>query len=384
MNPVLYNDLIKLRHELHKHPELSGNEYETQKRLKEYLRSCYPDNLWEVGGTGLLACFDSGQEGPHIMLRADIDALPIEEQNDDLNHRSAFSGISHKCGHDGHSAILCGVAKQLHKKPIQKGKAFLLFQPAEETGQGAKAVLSDPIFQDHHNHIDYAFALHNLPSYPVHSIVMRHQNFTASVKSLSAKLEGVTAHAAEPESGVSPALAVAQIIQQFKHWEISDFTREDFQLLTPIQVMMGEEAYGTAAGAAVLRYTLRAWNNPRLQALQEQIESLLAETAKETGLTISWEWIEEFHSNRNNKAAVEAIEEVTSQLGLQQVWRDYPFKWGEDFGLFTQHIPGAMFGLGIGEGVPALHRPDYDFLDEVIPTGMAVFEQLLRKWCGTK
>ena len=380
MNPILHKDLTHLRHELHKHPELSGEEYETQKRLKEFLRTCKPDHLWEVGGTGLLACFDSKQEGPHILLRADMDALPIEEENDDLPHRSTSPGVSHKCGHDGHSTMLCGVARRLVENPIAKGRVYLLFQPAEETGQGAKAVLSDPIFQD--QHFDYAFALHNLPGYPAHSIVLRKGSFTASVKSLSARLDGATAHAAEPESGASPALAISRIIRQFEEWQQPDYERKDFQLITPIQVLMGEEAYGTAAGHGIVRYTLRTWNSERLEKTQKKIEGLLPKLAKEYGLEVGWDWLEEFYSNHNEEAAATAIGDTAQALGLQAVWRDYPFKWGEDFGLFTQHFPGAMFGLGIGQEAPALHRPDYDFLDDVIPTGVGMFEGLARKWCG--
>jgi amidohydrolase len=134
--------LIKFRHELHRHPEVSGQEQQTAERIKNYLLPLQPDELLtDVGGHGIVATFDSGKSGPTLLFRAELDALPIQEINT-FEYGSSVAGVSHKCGHDGHTTTLCGLAESLAKNRPQRGKVHLLFQPAEETSIGAAAVLS--------------------------------------------------------------------------------------------------------------------------------------------------------------------------------------------------------------------------------------------------
>jgi len=193
-------DLKAFRRDLHAHPEISGEEKKTGKRVLTVLNELKPDELLtEVGGTGILATFGTDEKGPQVMVRCELDALPIQEINT-FDHKSTSKGVSHKCGHDGHMAILTGLAEKLAKDRPLTGRVHLLYQPAEENGAGAAAVLKDPRMKD--RHFDLVLALHNLPGYPLGHAVVRKGAFTASVNSMVIALKGRTSHAAEP--GRSP------------------------------------------------------------------------------------------------------------------------------------------------------------------------------------
>ena len=170
LNDNIIKQLTTLRKLLHANPEISGEEFKTQKEIIRFLTQETDAKIQKVANTGVLVTFNGKVSGSTIMIRGDIDALPITEIND-FEHRSTIKGVSHKCGHDGHTCILFGLAVLLSKQPITKGKVILLFQPAEENGMGAKAVLNDVVFKN--ITIDYTFALHNLPGYPLNEIVVK-------------------------------------------------------------------------------------------------------------------------------------------------------------------------------------------------------------------
>jgi amidohydrolase len=368
-------ELIRFRKKLHKHPELSQHERNTKKRILRQLRSFGFEHPREIGHTGVLVDFDSRKPGKTIMLRADTDALPIREVND-FEHRSVHDGVSHKCGHDGHTTILLGVAAELIRNPLQNGRVLLVFQPAEENGEGAKAILADEQFD---MRPDMVFALHNLPGYPLHQVVIKEGPFTAAAKSIIIKLEGKTSHAAEPEAGISPASAIADLITLMKNESQPDINRDDFALATPVFIHMGEKSYGVSAGHGEVHYTLRTWTNQVMQGFSERLENRVASIAKMHRLNCFVDWTEEFFSNQNDGKAVALIEKAANVNELNVVSKDRPFKWGEDFGLFTERFSGAMFGLGAGEDSPALHNPDYDFPDELIPTGINMFVSIINE-----
>ena len=240
-----YQQLIHLRRHLHTYPEVSGQEYKTAQFVAARLRKYQPTILLEqVGGTGIIAIFDSGKEGKTLLFRAELDALPIQEVND-FAHRSVYPTISHKCGHDGHTTILLGLAQYIAKQPIQNGQVILLFQPAEEDGTGAEKMLADPKFKGIQP--DYVFAFHNLPGYPLHQIVWKKGSFTAAVKSIIIELIGKTAHAAEPEKGINPTLAITEILAKTNALSNNQPDRQDFALITPVHIEMGSIAYGVSA-----------------------------------------------------------------------------------------------------------------------------------------
>ncbi len=372
----LLEKLSRFRRQIHQNPEVSGKEYETAKAVAEFLRSCKPDQLLEeVGGTGVVAVFDSGRKGPSVMFRAELDALPIREIND-FEYRSRKDGVSHKCGHDGHATILLGFAGILENQRPESGKVILLFQPAEENGEGAKAVLEDERFTALAP--DRIFAFHNLPGYPLHEIVYRKGSFTAAVKSLVIQLNGKTAHAAEPEHGINPALPIADLLHETDKISNNDPERDDFMLITPVHIEMGEIAYGISAGQGELHLTIRTWTEDQMEYLAKSILEIIDRVKQKYEIEIAHYWTHEFSANKNDDDSVDLIVKSAKQNDLHLTERNFPFKWGEDFGLFTQHYSGAMFGIGSGEDCPALHNPDYDFPEELFTSGINMFHQISR------
>ncbi|WP_370087118.1 amidohydrolase [Ekhidna sp.] len=365
-------ELIEFRKDLHRHPEVSQNEKQTQNRIIQFLKTL--DISGEpIGGTGVMVKFDSGKNGKTVMLRSDHDALPIQEIND-FEHKSIYEGVSHKCGHDGHTAIMCGVAHYFKHNPLKQGRLILIFQPAEENGEGAKAVLADGRFDFEP---DYVFALHNLPGYPLHQAVIKEGSFTAAAKSIIVKLDGKTSHAAEPELGINPALAIAEIINMFEQESKPELNDDGFALATPVFLHMGEKSYGVSAGHGEVHYTLRTWSSEVMDAFSKRITDQVERISQKHGLRSTINWTEAFEANKNSPEAVRFIKEAISQSRFDFTVRERPFKWGEDFGLFTQRYPGAMFGIGSGVDCPALHNPDYDFPDEIIPTAVKMFTTIV-------
>lgn len=372
----LKDTLEKIRKELHTFPELSEEEFETKKRIQTFLEAHASCEIQPVAKTGLLAIFNGKKEGKTVLLRADIDALPIEEANT-FEHKSVHEGVSHKCGHDGHTAILLGVAKLLTENSLPKGKVLLLFQPSEENGRGAQLVLEDTYFKQ--LNIDYAFALHNLPGFTKREVVVKENEFTSNVKSVVISLQGKTAHAAEPEKGLNPANAIAEILHFVKQ-ETKNIPKDpNFFLATPVHITMGEKAYGVSAGYGEVHLTLRSWSTSLMEEKQKKLEELLQKLEDEETLGINTSWFEEFYANKNDKEAVEYIKSTAIQLNLSINEVNTPFKWGEDFGLFTRQYKGAMFGLGAGKNTSALHNPDYDFPDEITVTGAQLFYNILKE-----
>ena len=370
-------ELTQLRQALHKHPEVSGNETKTAQRILDFLSNYAPDELiTNLGGEGILAIYKGKEKGKSILFRCELDALPIQEINS-FDYKSVYEGVSHKCGHDGHMAILCGLAKKLHENPLEKGTVMLLFQPSEEDGNGAKRVITDSKFETIKP--DFAFALHNLPGYKKHQIVIKNDTFTCAVNSMIIKLHGKTSHAGEPENGINPALAIAEIIQTFNSKINTDLTSKKYCLITPIHIEMGEKAYGVSAGYGEVHFTVRSNSNEQMRNIELELEKNAKEIASKFNLKTNLDWTQSFQANENNIEAANFIRKATSNLDLTIYEKELPFTFGEDFGLFTQKFKGAMFGLGSGENTPALHNPDYDFPDEIIETGINVFHQITKE-----
>ncbi len=376
LNTHLLNKLKEIRKTLHANPEVGMSEFETQQLILSFLNSNCKASIQKMGETGVLATFSSPVSGPTIMIRGDIDALPILETNT-FEHASIVNGVSHKCGHDGHTTILLGLAKILSDQPIAKGKVLLLFQPSEEDGRGAEAVLNDPNFPT--DPIDYVFALHNLPSYKLHEIVVKDNEFTANVKSVILKMTGKTAHAAEPEQGDNPSLAMAEILAFADKMTHNKPEKADFFLMTPIFATLGDLAYGISAGYGETHFTIRSWNTDLMASQAKIIVEFMEQTCIKYNLVPDISWSQVFYANLNDSSAVDYIRKAAIHNNYNLTERPYPFRWGEDFGLFTQRYKGAMFGIGAGENSPALHNPDYDFPDEITETGIRMFYQIIHE-----
>jgi amidohydrolase len=376
-------ELWALRHELHRRPELSGSERGTARRVVEALSAAAsPDEIIEgLGGHGVAALFQSSLPGPTVLLRAELDALPMMEPAH-LPYRSGREGVAHKCGHDGHMATLVGVATVLAEVPLPRGRVVLLFQPAEETGAGAAKVLADPAFE--RIRPDAVLAYHNLPGLALGEIHVRPEVMTLASVGLCLRLRGIESHASTPQLGRSPARASARFVDELLSMAEDPTSLPDGALMTVTAIHMGERSFGISPGEAEILLTLRCDDAEELTELVSKVEALAGTLAAADGLELARSRHDEFPSSRNDAACASLVARVADELGLATHVPTQPFPWSEDFGHFLQHAPGALFVVGAGEEAPALHTPDYDFPDALIePTALlmlcSAFELLEEK-----
>jgi len=371
--------IVALRHELHKHPEVSNNEYNTSGRIINYITKYKPDEIIKLGETGVAFAFYGKDKGKTIVFRSELDALPIQEKSG-LEYASVNDHIAHSCGHDGHMAILTALAQKISENRPAKGRAIMLFQAAEKVEQGARDVVENPNFINMKP--DYMFALHNVPGYKKHRILLKQGSFASASKGMTVKLTGKTTHAAEPQNGISPADALSQIIKKLHELRENKTIFKEFVLLTIIHIQMGEISFGTSPGYAELRITLRAFENEDMAVLTEHCEKLIREISKVEKLNCEISYCEEFPATVNNEDCVRIVDHSAKQIGLDIEYIEKPFKWSEDFGYFTEKYAACYFGLGSGTDQPQLHNPDFDFPDDIIETGVnliyTVYEKILR------
>lgn len=369
-------EVAKIRQHLHRFPELSGYETATTAYLYALLQSSSPDQLVKgFGDKGLWAVYESGNPGPCLLFRADIDALPIDETTD-LLWKSQYSGVSHKCGHDGHAAILAGFAGRAGAHRPARGKLVLLFQPAEETGEGAPAMLEQ--LQQYGIIPDFAFAMHNLPGFPHGSVVVREGTFAAASRGMIFKLKGRVSHASEPEKGQSPAAVMAHLMSHLPRLTTGNAREkfEDFVLLTIIHANLGMPSFGTSPGDALLMATLRSYKNEDMELMCHLAERLAQKAVAAAGLTLEISYTEEFPAMINHHEPVAMVRNAAVSCGLEPINAILPFRWSEDFAHFGLAGKAVLFGIGAGEKQLPLHHPDYDFPDSISETALKVWEKL--------
>jgi amidohydrolase len=366
--------LVALRQHLHQHPEISGEEANTANRIEKFLKAYAPDRMVrEVGGHGLIAEFKGMEAGPTVMFRCELDALPIKEMNT-MDYRSENAGKGHLCGHDGHMAMVAGLASHLKAKRPKKGRVILLFQPSEEDGQGADRIIRDKKFKEFAP--DFIFAIHNLPGYPMHKVILSDQNFASASRGMAIKLSGKSSHAAEPEMGINPGMGLSKILIQIDALSKNKTLFKDFVLITPIHAKLGNLAYGTSPGEAEVHFTLRSYRNSDMKVLIQKAEAIINEITAQENLNTEISYEEIFQATKNDPGCTQIVESASKKAGLKFVFLNQPFRWSEDFGHFTSKFNGALFGLGSGTDQPALHNPDFDFPDELIPSGMALYKSI--------
>ncbi len=374
---VPIKELTKLRKEIHKNPELSGKENNTAKRIISFAKSFHPNRIIQnIGGKGIAVIFYGKEKGPTVLIRCELDALPISETNK-FKHRSTKTNVSHKCGHDGHMAIVSGLIPLLSKRKIKKGKVALLYQPAEETGEGAEKVVNDTKFNSINP--DFVFALHNIPGFEKGKIMLRENEFAAASKGMIIKLYGKTSHAAEPENGRNPALAISELISSLNSLPQRIKGIKDYSLVTIIHSIIGERAFGTSPGYAELMLTLRTFKNEDMKLLTRQAIKRVYNISGRNKLKCTIEFTEEFPATVNDKRCIELIKKASIENNLKIGSLTKPFRWSEDFGHFTNKFKGALFGLGSGKSHPSLHNSDYDFPDEIIVPGVKVFYSIINQ-----
>ncbi|MEL6675376.1 MAG: amidohydrolase [Bacteroidota bacterium] len=367
--------LLALRHALHQQPEISGQEIQTAATIRDFIQQHHPTEIWEkVGGHGLVAHYEFGQGGPTIWIRCELDALPIQEVNP-FAHRSQITGVSHKCGHDGHMTMVAGLIFWLKQQAFAQGRVALIFQPAEETGAGGRDMLADPRMQGLEP--DAVFALHNMPGQALHQVILLESQFSCTVQSVAIFLEGIETHASAPETGLNPALTLAEILSFCQSLNQPDLSRKDFCLITPVHAHLGKLAYGIAAGKGEVHLTMRTRAEEPMITLCQRLHDYVHERCQSRGLSYDLDWREAFPAAPNDPTLNELLSKVAADHNLDLQRQTLPYRFGEDFGHFAKKYPAIMFGLGAGEQHPDLHQADYDFPDALIPTGMGLFQGLI-------
>jgi amidohydrolase len=358
-------DIFEIRHHLHQIAERSGEEKNTKNYILDNIKQLQTSKIREIEGTnGLLVEYSFGEIKKTILFRADIDALQAKEVND-INYKSNNENVAHLCGHDGHTSILLYCAYLLSEKPLKDIRVLLLFQPSEEDGKGANQVINSCILNNYK--IDSAFAIHNIPSYEKGLVLLNNKSFTCAVVSCDMVFNGKTSHAAEPENSVSPFDIMLQTKQLIEKMEERDFEDDNYFLATLIEFDVGSQSYGVAAGKGVLRFTFRAKKNDVLDTKCREIEDKTKELVQKTkNISLQIRYLERFYANENNQESVSLIEKAAKEENLKHMYLENAFRWGEDFGLITKNIKGAMFGVGSGEDCSPLHSPTYNFPDEII------------------
>jgi metal-dependent amidase/aminoacylase/carboxypeptidase family protein len=276
-------------------------------------------------------------------------------------------------------AILGAVGRQLAERRPAKGRVVLLFQPAEENGQGAAGVLGDPRFIEIRP--DHVFALHNLPGYALGEVVVKEGTFCCASKGVVIKLEGSTGHAAQPETGNSPAAAMCRIMDSLAKLGDMTGTGDEIGFATVVGAGLGaDDSFGTTPGAARIMATLRAETDETLERLTSEARQVVEETARMNHLKWKITFRDEFPATVNAPDAVAAVRRAAAGGSVNSLVS--PFAWSEDFGHFTALFNGALFGLGAGVDAPDLHHPTYDFPDGLIEPGAALFMNVLGEYLG--
>lgn len=360
---------IKLRKELHQHPEPSGEERWT-KNIFFLLQEHTALELHDRGRWFYAVYRSSGIGSRNIAFRADFDAIRMDEQLD-IAHKSLNDGVAHKCGHDGHSAVLAAFALEVDQLGADTN-IFFLFQFGEEDGSGAKeccALLNE-------NDIDVIYGFHNMSGLHQKSILVIDEIAHYASTGMIIELTGSPCHASMPEAGVNPAYGLSAIVLKLP--ELSDakkFTGKVF--CTVIRIDLGEEAFGISASKGKLLLTIRAEREQELDALKRAVEQCIAAVAGEHQLAFAICYVESFPETYNHPESNDAIRELKSQ-GFDVQERKEPFRASEDFGHYTKKTKGAPFYIGNGRNYPAIHTYAYDFNDGIIETGVEAFKALAK------
>lgn len=349
--------LTALRHDLHAHPELSGSEHDTHDRVVAHLREHAPgiEIAERVGGTGLLAIIAPDSYTRTVVYRADTDALPIAEETG-AQHASTIPGVMHACGHDGHTTIAVGLTEYFAKNPLPNTRLIVVFQPAEEIGTGAQAILSDPRFTEL---IDdpastKALAIHNLPGYPMGQLVLRAGPMCPASLGLRLVMRGIGGHSSQPHLSRSPLPPSAELVAQLK--QLPERIERAGSLVTITHLSAGIDAnFGITPDTAVLCATLRALRSEHVDTLLTKALQLAQRTAEDAALTLEHTTHEQFAAAVNDDTLAAHVTDIAERNSLAYTRLDHPMPWSKDFGYFGGHFPAMLIGIGSGESQPHLH-----------------------------
>ncbi len=357
------DEIIALRHDLHQYPELAFQEHRTSKKVASLLADWGYEVATGIAGTGVVATLKRGDGQRSLGIRADMDALPIEEATG-LDYASSNPGVMHACGHDGHTSILLAAARYLAESANFSGTLRLIFQPAEEIGAGARKMLSEGLFDRFP--VDAVFGLHNWPGVPTGQFGFVTGPAMASVDKAVINIVGKGGHGAEPHRAVDPVLASASFITALQSVVSRNIDPQEMAVATVGSIHAGS-ASNVIPESVEMKLTMRAYNETVRTRLQERIPALARAQAESFGAVAEVDYRLGFPALVNHAEETEFARNVALQaLGSAAVEADFrPRTASEDFAFLLQAKPGSYLFVGNGDSAP-LHSARYDFNDAII------------------
>lgn len=375
----LEEELTALRRHLHQHPELSNVEQQTAALVADKLRQWGYQVTTGIGGYGVVGTLQVGDGGKRLALRADMDALPIEESGDHA-YRSRQPGVMHACGHDGHTAMLLGAARYLAQSRSFSGTLHLVFQPAEEVGSnsGAQRMIADGLFERFP--CDAIFGMHNHPGYSAGTMMFRSGPFMAACDTITITLHGKGGHAARPHLAVDPLVAASSLVMALQTVVARNIDPTEAAVVTIGSLHAGHAA-NVIPQSATMELSVRSFNPQVREQLKQRISQLAQQHAAGYGARAEVDILPGYPVLINHPQETEFARQVATELlGEQQVVAPFPAIAGsEDFAYYLQQRPGCFMRLGNGDSA-MLHNAAYDFNDANLTVGAAYWARLTERF----
>lgn len=367
------------RRNIHQHPELGFHEHRTAAMVASLLNSWDIEVQTGVGGTGVVGTIRGAQgTGLSIGLRADMDALPMQEKGT-VAHRSTHDNVFHGCGHDGHTAILLGVAKQLAENRAFRGTVHLIFQPAEETLRGGSEMIRDGLFDRFH--CDEIYALHNNNALPAGKVGVRVGAILSACDLFRIRIQGVGSHAAIPHRSVDPVMIGAALVQSIQSIVSRNIDPLDTAVVSVCKFVAGT-AINVIPDTALLEGTVRTLSVAAQELTLTRLRKICDGASRMYGCTVEFDHLQSSPPTVNTPEQTEVVRAAAEcVLGADNVIADVtPLMASEDFAFMLQQRPGSYFFLG-HDGLTC-HHPEFDFDDDTAPAGAAVFLEIVRSRLG--
>jgi hippurate hydrolase len=375
-------EFIHLRRDIHRHPELAFEEHRTAALVADKLEAWGYAVERGIGGTGVVGTLVRGQGGKRLGIRADMDALPIDEASG-AEWASVHGGVMHACGHDGHTAMLLAAARHLAEEAAFDGTLHLIFQPAEEGGGGALRMMQDGLFERFP--CDAIFAMHNMPGIEQGRFVLREGAAMASSDYATIALAGIGGHGAMPQRAADPIVAAASIVMALQTIVSRNIDPLHAAVVT-VGALHAGKANNVIPAGATLELSVRALDREVRATLERRIKALVTAQAESFGVTARIDWRPGYAVLVNTPAETAFAREVATELvGTEQVTlQGPPLTGSEDFAFMLERVPGSYLlignGIGQGEGGCMVHNPGYDFNDRNIGVGSAYWVLLAERF----
>jgi amidohydrolase len=379
--------ITTLRRDIHAHPELCFEEQRTADLIARALTDWGIPIHRGMGKTGVVGIVKNGSSKRAVGLRADIDALPMTEMNR-FAHASTHAGKMHACGHDGHTAMLLAAAKHLSKHRTFDGTVYLVFQPAEEGGGGAREMMKDGLFDKFP--MEAIFGAHNWPGMAVGQFALRDGPVFASSNEFKITIKGKGAHGAMPHNGIDPVPAACQMVQAFQTIISRNKRPIDTGVISVTMIHTGE-ATNVIPEVCVVEGTVRTFTTEVLDLIERRMKTIAESTCAAFECGCDFTFTRNYPPTINHKAETEFARNLLADVvGTDNVHDFEPTMGAEDFSYFLQGKPGCYFLIGNGDGAHRagghgmgpcmLHNPSYDFNDDLIPLGATLWVRMAEHW----